>query len=355
MLLDDPTRALDDMPLFLYSKDSLQQRLDEYATYEGVQKGSLDKRQSFKTRDDMLERIRQFAPLNQLDGAWVRNVARAGPIDEVAALLFSVWMDEVGDGDPNQNHANVYGNLLEQVGIHLPPINTADYAYDSRFLDSAYTVPMFELAISQFTDTFYPEILGMTLQLEWEVLALWPTVKLLRHFGIDSHFYELHIGIDNAANGHGAKARDAVNRFLDEAYRRGGDAGIQTIWRRIWTTTSPSQPPEPWGRPARCSNNAIRKPRRRTRSCDHAGRKNTAVAITATSWSPASGSTTCSDRTLWPWCNRAHGPASLQAPSLSSPASGPMYKVFWTPSYRRSRIGRVSRRIHPPGRNRPVS
>ena len=139
---------------------------------------------------------------------------------------------------PDQNHANVYGNPpLRQVGIHLPPINTTDYAYDAEILDSAYTVPMFELAISQFTETFYPEILGMTLQLEWEVLALWPTVKLLRNFDIDSHFYELHIGIDNAANGHGAKARDAVNRFLDEAYRawrrRGSAVGMAAHLDRL--------------------------------------------------------------------------------------------------------------------------
>ncbi|MFM0351110.1 LodA/GoxA family CTQ-dependent oxidase [Paraburkholderia sp. RL17-347-BIC-D] len=239
-LLNDPTPgAVDDMyRYFPYSTGALDQRLDEiYATYQaGAAADPLpDPDSPFQTKEDMVERIRQFAPLNQLDGAWVRNIAKAGPIDEVGALLFSVWMDEVGDGNPDQNHANVYTNLLEQNGIHLPPINTRDYAFNVDMLDSAYTVPMFELAISQFTETFYPEILGMTLQLEWEVLALWPTVKLLRHFGLSSHFYELHIGIDNAANGHGAKARRAVDRFLDEGRRRGGDAEVQSLWRRIWT------------------------------------------------------------------------------------------------------------------------
>jgi hypothetical protein len=238
--LDDATPgAVDDIyRYFPYSSQALGQRLDEiYATLQAgaEQDPFADPSNPFQSYDDMVERIRQFAPLNQLDGAWVRNVAKAGPITEVGALLFSVWMDEVGDGNPNQNHANVYTNLTEKVGLHLPPINTRDYAYNPEMLDSAYTVPMFELAISQFTEAFYPEILGMTLQLEWEVLGLWPTVKLLRHFGIDSHFYELHIGIDNAANGHGAKARLAVERFLDEARARGGESEVQAIWRRIWT------------------------------------------------------------------------------------------------------------------------
>jgi len=239
-LLDDPTPgAIDDFyRYFPYTKQALDQRLDEiYAFYKTYAETDplADPGNPFKSKEDMTERIRQFAPLNQLDGAWVRNVGKAGPIDEVGALLFSVWMDEIGDGNPEQNHANVYTGLLQKLGIQLPPINTYDYAYHPDLLDSAYTVPMFELAISQFTDAYFPEILGMTLQLEWEVLALWPTVKLLRNFGFDSHFYELHIGIDNAANGHGAKARQAVERFLDEARRRGGDAEAQTIWRRIWT------------------------------------------------------------------------------------------------------------------------
>lgn len=239
-LLDDPTPgAIDDVyRFFKYSSESLGQRLDEiYALY---QSGASDDPFSdpdlpFRTRDDMVERIRQFAPLNQMDGAWLRNVAKAGPIDEVGALLFTIWMDEVGDGTPGQNHANVYTALLAQMGLQLAPVSTRDYANNPAMLDSAYTVPVFELAISQFTEAFFPEILGMTLQLEWEVLGLWPTVKLLRHFNIDSHFYELHIGIDNAANGHGAKARLAVERFLDEARKRGGDVEVQAVWRRIWT------------------------------------------------------------------------------------------------------------------------
>jgi hypothetical protein len=234
----DGTGLEDFYRFFPYSKDAFDARLDQI--YDGFKAYAaldpLDDPDNYiKTADDMVERIRQYAPLNQLDGAWLRNVARAGPIDEVGSLLFCVWMDEVGDGNPEQNHANVYTNLLEKVGINLPPINTLDYAYNPDMLDAAYTVPVMELAISQFTDTFYPEILGMTLQLEWEVLALWPTVKLLRNFGFDTHFYELHIGIDNAANGHGAKAKAAVERFLDEARKRGGEAEVQAVWRRIWT------------------------------------------------------------------------------------------------------------------------
>jgi hypothetical protein len=240
-LMENPATASDpdarDLRFFAYSRDAFDQRLDEI--YAKLQRGieqdpMLDPDYPFRNQADAIERIRQFAPLNQLDGAWIRNIAHAGPIDEVSALLFSVWMDEMGDGNPEQNHANVYTRLMEKVGIVMQPINSLDYANNKDLLDSAFTVPMFELAISQFTKTFYPEILGMTLQLEWEVLALWPTVMLFREVKLDPHFYELHIGIDNAANGHGAKARQAVYSFLDAAYSRGGSAEVQDCWRRIW-------------------------------------------------------------------------------------------------------------------------
>jgi hypothetical protein len=234
----DPN-ALDDMyRYFDYTPEALGQRLDEiYAFYQrDAETNPLDDPSNiFKSRDDMIERVRQYAPLNQMDGAWIRNIAHPGPIDRVTANLFNVWMDEMGDGDPQQNHCNVYKQLLDKVGIQLPPVYTKEYVNNPDILDSAYTVPMYELAISQFTPTYFAEILGMTLQLEWEVLALKPTITLFHNFGLDPHFYELHVGIDNAASGHGAKARQAVEWYLDEALARGGDAEVQREWRRIWT------------------------------------------------------------------------------------------------------------------------
>ena len=238
-LLDSPDpAAIDDMyRYFEYSPEALGQRLDEiysFYLYYASQDPFADPGNIFKTRDDMVERIRQFAPLNQLDGAWIRNVAHVGQIDRVSANLFNVWMDEMGDGNPDQNHSNVYTQLLAKVGITLDPVYSEAYAKDPNMLDSAYTVPMYELAISQFSQTFFPEILGMTLQLEWEVLSAKPTIRLLEHFGIDPHFYELHVGIDNAEEGHGAKAREAIEWYLDQALARGGDAEVQRLWKRIW-------------------------------------------------------------------------------------------------------------------------
>ena len=188
----------------------------------------------FRTREDVIERIRQFAPFNLLDGAWLRNVTQAGPISEVHSLLFSIWVDEQGNGNPALNHANLYTDLLHSVGLYLPPVDSYEFAMLPEMLDSAYAASAFELAVSQHSEEFFPEILGMTLQLEWEVLGLKPTVRLFEYHGINPQFYTMHIGIDNAASGHGAKARDAVVQYLEGVYDSGGEVAVQQQWQRIW-------------------------------------------------------------------------------------------------------------------------
>ena len=234
----------DYLRLFPYSEQALGERLEEiYASLlhdKEVSARSNPKDPSNpsnpRTPEEMVERIRQFAPFNQLDGAWLRNISEAGPIDPINSLLFSIWMDEVGDGNPDQNHSNLYTKLLESVGITLPPINSKAYAENPDILDSAFTAALFELVISEFTRTFYPEILGMTLQLEWEVIGLWPVIDRFDAFHIDAHFYRMHVGIDNAANGHGAKAREAVELYLDKVRQEtGSEDEVQRQWKRIWT------------------------------------------------------------------------------------------------------------------------
>jgi hypothetical protein len=59
-------------------------------------------------------------------------------------------------------------------------------------------------------------------------------VRLLEHHGINPQFFTMHIGIDNAASGHGAKARDAVVHYLEDVYDSGGDTAVQQQWQRIW-------------------------------------------------------------------------------------------------------------------------
>lgn len=235
--LQDLQGLPDDLRHFDYTPESYAARLDKIynglvAAAEAYSPG--DPSALFKTRDQLVERIRQLAPFNQLDGAWLRNVTAPGPIDDIHALLFAIWSDEVGNGVIELNHANLYTDLLHSVGIYLDDITTQAYAENPDMLDSAYTQPLFQLVVSQFSQRFFPEILGMTLNLEWEVLQLKTTIKLFEYFGVDAQFYKMHVGIDNAASGHGAQARRAIELYLDQIRAESGEEEMQAVWRRIW-------------------------------------------------------------------------------------------------------------------------
>jgi hypothetical protein len=188
----------------------------------------------FRTPAQVVERIRQLAPFNQLDGAWLEKATKAGPIDDINSFLFEIWSDEIGNGDPAQNHANVYTDLMHSAGIYLPPLNSAAYAQHPTLWEAAFNGPAYQSAIAQFPETYFPELLGMTLYLEWEANFLPAMVKLYDYHGYSPLFYRLHVAIDNPVNGHGARARDAVIRYLGHVGAESGEQEMQEHWRRIW-------------------------------------------------------------------------------------------------------------------------
>lgn len=222
---------------FDYSEEAFEARLNEIYTELVEANDAYDPGtdELYRTREDVRYRILQMAPFNQNDGAWIHSITPPGPLDEVDACLFEIWSDEAGNGNVAHSHCNLYTDLMRQEGIYLPDPRSLEYALDPRLLDSAFTVPLMELALAQFPRLFYPELLGFTLQLEWTVVSLKPGIRRLQYFGIDPHFYVLHVGIDNAASGHGAKAKQAVKIYLDKVLQLGGPVAMQQAWKRIWT------------------------------------------------------------------------------------------------------------------------
>jgi hypothetical protein len=217
-----------------YTKENFAAKLEEIYEILRSQAATSKGWRIGKTREEVIQGRIDLAPFNQMDGAWLRYIANAGPSDQIRSLLFEVWSDEIGNGDPALHHGNLYTTFLESLGKKLPPVNSRDYAEYPGIAESNYISPVFELAISLHTESFVPELLGMTLFLEWEVLSLVQGINGYDYLGIDSHFWQMHVGIDNASEGHGAKAREAVELYLDEALKNGGDAAVQAEWKRIW-------------------------------------------------------------------------------------------------------------------------
>ncbi|CAN1546603.1 Iron-containing redox enzyme [Rhabdaerophilaceae bacterium] len=179
------------------------------------------------------ERMLQAAPFNLVDGAWLQNIITVGPTNKVQSNLFAIWDDEAGNGIVSQNHPNVYDSLLKSQNIYLPPITTKEFI-EQDFLAGAFTSPTFQLAIGNFPQAFFPELLGMTLYLEWEATpTLTSTVRMLAGRGINPLFYSLHVAIDNISEGHGALAKESVKLYLQNIREEGGEKAVQEHWKRI--------------------------------------------------------------------------------------------------------------------------
>jgi L-Lysine epsilon oxidase N-terminal/L-lysine epsilon oxidase C-terminal domain/Iron-containing redox enzyme len=220
---------------FTYTPSTFAAKLEEIYEHFRKEGAATQPWLNDNTRDETIRwRLLRNAQFNQVDGSWLRFIADAGPIDEIHAVLFEVWSDEVGNGDPSLHHGNLYTALLRSLGVYLPDLESAEYAASPLLREEDFFNPVFQLCISQHAKRYFAEILGMTLYLEWEVLDLVSGVKNLDYLGFDTQFWQMHVGIDNAANGHGAKARQAVELHLANVLNEGGEGALQAEWQRVW-------------------------------------------------------------------------------------------------------------------------
>jgi hypothetical protein len=180
----------------------------------------------------------QFAPAILVDGCWLAGISGpAEALDECRRHLLNIYADELGSGNTQWNHPNVYRRLLEQLEIRLPELDSPDFAGDRRFLNAAFTLPNYLLAMGWSGDRYFPELLGLNLAIELSGLGAGylQTIDLLRYHGLDPTIVQLHLSIDNLASGHAAKACACIRLTLVETRRLGGEAAVQAVWRRIWT------------------------------------------------------------------------------------------------------------------------
>src|SRR4029079_12006474 len=70
---------------FRYTKADFEARMDQIylGLVDDVNRYEAQHSWTLRTRDDVIEWMRQMAPFNQTDGAWLRKIAPVGPIDEV--------------------------------------------------------------------------------------------------------------------------------------------------------------------------------------------------------------------------------------------------------------------------------
>ena len=189
-------------------------------------------------RDAFVESTVQLAPIILIDGGWLQGMASPALIHTtVGRMLFHVFLEEVGEGNPEEHHANIYRDLLAAMGEEAPPVDTREFAQWSRLKDSSFDIPTLWLSISCFPRHFLPEILGLNLAVELAGIGgpYMEARDTLRHLGLPTLFVDVHNAADNVSVGHAAWAMNAIKRFMDEVAEREGPHNLDSAWHRVWT------------------------------------------------------------------------------------------------------------------------
>lgn len=187
----------------------------EYRDYLAGRKSGAPRRY-FSNRAHALYFIKAVAPTKLVDGSWLFGLLRHWDNPDFHPLI-KTYLEELGDGAPDKNHVTIFRKLVAVHGCE-----GWQQLDDSHFVQGAI-----QLALAHNAEDYLPEVIGFNLGYEQLPLHLLITSYELNELGIDPYYFTLHVTVDNASNGHAAKAVDALKNLMP----RVGDSG--DFYRRV--------------------------------------------------------------------------------------------------------------------------
>ncbi|MDY7560865.1 iron-containing redox enzyme family protein [Pseudomonas sp. CCC3.2] len=160
-------------------------------------------RRYFTNKAHALYFLQCVAPSKAVDGAWLYGVLRHWDDYRFDGLV-RTYLEELGDGDPAQNHVVLYRKLLAEHGCEA----SIDLQ-NQHYLQGAL-----QLALGYNVRHFLPEVIGFNLGYEQLPLHLLITAYELSELGIDPYYFTLHVTIDNASSGHARRAAHSVLELM---------------------------------------------------------------------------------------------------------------------------------------------
>nr|WP_206323688.1 iron-containing redox enzyme family protein [Streptomyces sp. HNM0574] len=210
---------------------------------EEFERGSEDE---LPSKEALIDATVQQAPLTLIDGAWIAGFTDyAHASSQIGHSLFDTYWDELGNGEAHLNHPLIYREVLDEMGVHLPPTASREFAQWDGFRDGSFELPVYWLAIGRFPQTFLPEVLGLNLAMELSgVGGSYRRARLaLKKYGFSTRFVDIHNTVDNVATGHSAWAADAIDTYLSSITASQGEGALDTAWDRIRTGYRSLNPP----------------------------------------------------------------------------------------------------------------
>lgn len=173
-----------------------------YASYRRERAAGAPRRY-FGCRGHALHFLRGVAPTKLVDGAWLYGLV-AQWRDGRFAELIQIYLEELGEGAPEQNHVAIYRRLLAELGC-----GNWQSLSDEHFVQGAI-----QLALAADAHRLVPEIIGYNLGYEQLPLHLLISAHELVEVGVDPYYFTLHVTVDNASSGHARLALRALHAVL---------------------------------------------------------------------------------------------------------------------------------------------
>jgi hypothetical protein len=170
----------------------------QYADYLQQRKAG-GPRQFFRGKAQALYFLQAVAPTKLVDGAWLSGLLPRWQDPRLQGLL-RTFLEELGEGNPAQNHVVIYRKLLAEHDLQ-----DGSAIDDERYLQGAI-----QLALGICGTDYLPEVIGYNLGYEQLPLHLLISSYELSELGIDPYYFTLHVTIDNASTGHAQKAVQAA-------------------------------------------------------------------------------------------------------------------------------------------------
>ncbi|WP_159516807.1 iron-containing redox enzyme family protein [Acinetobacter sp. 18QD2AZ41W] len=164
-------------------------------------------REYFPTVSHAFEFLSKVAPVKLVDGSWLYSTVHNCNQPKLKDLIY-IYLEELGLGHPRANHVTMYQHLLSHYELN---------SYAEQLDASYYEQAAVQLALAYAPAKYLPLVIGFNLGYEQLPLHLLITNYELAELGIDPHYFNVHITIDNAHNGHAQKSLQAFIQHYDNA------------------------------------------------------------------------------------------------------------------------------------------
>ena len=192
----------------------------------------------FSDKDEARWWLKQIAPVKYVDGAWLGYINKTTLPFVLRPFIKNSWQvlsEELGDGDLDKNHAQVYRELMKNIAPDLPAADTAEFIQPQHGMNepAVWKAALVQMLISLIPHGLFAEILGFNMHFEALTLDTIKASRELKEVGIDPYYFVLHVSIDNADSGHTAIAQQTVCMYVEYINRTQGAAAAQQAWRRV--------------------------------------------------------------------------------------------------------------------------